>query len=314
MSKSNPHLDTEPVHPSGIRIFNSSYAQAVSANIALDQSASGNVVQQKQSKYLVPNMQQQTIQSSKHPGEDVILASDLGKEFKTAVLSAVYSEMNSISKRSASIVVSGISKRSNISDKELFMKFCSQFFSFQPNIRSTRRLGSGDNNRTQPLLVTFDNDADSDYLMKNAKFLRTVDDAYVRDKIFINRHLTPAEGKAAFEARQLCRNSVHASSSLCANPSYPRVTETFTPKADIIPALVPVRSLSPKNSTNNSLASTKSQIYDIRISRCYELGYLDDVWRISQQWSRHFVRKTHVTDRRHISTLCLTPKRPKYQE
>ena len=232
-------------------------AQAVSANLTLNQPASGNIIQQNQSKYFVTNTRQHTSQSPRHPGEDVILASDLGKEFKTAMLSAVHSEMKSISKRSSSIAVSWISKLSNISDKELFVKFCSQFFSFQPNIRSTRRLGSGDNDRTQPLLVTFDNDVDSDHLIKNVKFLRTVDDAYVRDKIFVNRHMTPAESKAAFEARQLRRNSVPATSSVCANPIHYRVTETFTTTADVIPEPVSVGSLSQKNSTNSTIASTK---------------------------------------------------------
>ena len=149
-----------------MNVFHSSFSQVVKGS----QTAEENLDKSQ-------NGRGPSTETQQHAG---VLASNLDNQFRTAVLSAVHSEMKSISKRSTNIIVSGFSKRSNISDKDHFLKFCSEFFSFEPKIISTRRLGREENSRIQPLLVTFSNLADSEYLISNAKQLRTVDDSFVR--------------------------------------------------------------------------------------------------------------------------------------
>jgi len=171
---------------------------------------------------------------------DAILASNFENQFKTAVLSAVHSEMKSIARRSNSIVVSGFHKRTTISDKDHFIKFCSQFFQFEPNVVSTSRLGSEKENKVQPLLVTFADSSEPEYLVRNAKLLRSVADDYVKNNIFINKHMTYAERKAAYEARLLRRNStsvpsqlsVPTSSSSIKNATLPQKPATLSVSAE----------------------------------------------------------------------------------
>ena len=135
-----------------------------------------------------------------------LLASNLNDQFRTAVLSAVHSEFKSISNRSSNIVISGLASRSGKSDKERFIEFCQRFFNFSPSVHSSRRLGSINKGKIQPLLISLNNSDDADYLLINAKNLRSVADPYVKGNIYINKHFTSAEAKANFEARSLRRN------------------------------------------------------------------------------------------------------------
>ena len=70
------------------------------------------------------------------------------------------------------------------------------------------RLGAERGNKVQPLLVTFADSSEPEYLVRNARLLRSVVDDYVKNSILFNKHMTYAERKAAYEARLLRRNSI----------------------------------------------------------------------------------------------------------
>ena len=125
--------------------------------------------QNPQSKPIDRLQQTKKSTNTSKKSEDAILALNFENQFKTAVLSAVHSEKKFIARRSTSIVVSGFHKRTNVSDKDHFVKVCSQFYEFEPKIVSTRRLGRNDNNKAQPLLITFGDTTEPDYLIQNAK-------------------------------------------------------------------------------------------------------------------------------------------------
>ena len=221
----------------GVKIFKPTFSQTVK-----NQSSAQNrdAPAGKPSQNLDTQQRVGLSSNTSSKSGDAILASNFENQFKTAVLSAVHSEMKSIARRSNSIVMSGFHKRTTISDKDHFIKFCSQFFQFEPNVVSTSRLGSEKENKVQPLLVTFADSSEPEYLVRNAKLLRSVVDDYVKNNIFINKHMTYAERKAAYEARLLRRNStsvpsqlsVPTSSSSIKNATLPQKPATLSVSAE----------------------------------------------------------------------------------
>ena len=121
------------------------------------------------------------------------------------MLTAVHTELNSKSKRSCNVVVSGLQPSAISSDGEQFRELCSYHFNLQPQIRSTHRLGDPASGKTQPLLVSLESPDEVESLIRVAKNLRKSTNHHVRDNLFINRHLTKTEAAAAFNARCLRR-------------------------------------------------------------------------------------------------------------
>ena len=202
MSKTNTESSPERNIINSAKIFKPSYTQIVTKH----QPASTQFTELSHDLHSQSTGREQQAKKSTSTSiksVDAVLASNFENQFKTAVLSAVHSEMKSFARRSTSIVVSGFHKRSTVSDKDHFIKFCSQFYEFEPKIVSTRRLGRDENNKVQPLLITFADTSEPEYLVNNARWLRSVSDEYVRNNIFINKHLTYAERKAAFVERLL---------------------------------------------------------------------------------------------------------------
>ena len=97
-------------------------------------------------------------------------------------------------------------KTSNLaSDAMQFSELCSSEFNIVPTIRSTFRLGHIIEGRIQPLLVTLGSSAEVDDLIRRASQLRFSRSPQVRDRIFLNKHMTRAEALAAYNARVLRR-------------------------------------------------------------------------------------------------------------
>ena len=130
---------------------------------------------------------------------------DLREGFKTAILSAVHTEMMTRDKRALNIVVSGMKTSNLASDAIQFSELCSSEFNIVPTIRSTFRLGRIIEGRIQPLLVTLGSSAEVDDLIRRASQLRFSRSPQVRDRIFLNKHMTRAEALAAYNARVLRR-------------------------------------------------------------------------------------------------------------
>ena len=126
----------------------------------------------------------------------------LDQNTRTAVLTAVHSEMNLKSQRSNNIVVTGLPISKFAPDIDQFMELCEREFDIRPKVRSTVRLGNPIDGRTQPLLVCMESSDEVEGMMNVARNLRNSDSRMVRDRIFINRHLTKAEAAAAFRNRE----------------------------------------------------------------------------------------------------------------
>ena len=136
--------------------------------------------------------------------------STLDTDVRTAVLSAVHTEFRSISNRSLNVVVTGL-KPSNIdNDAAQFSELCASELIIYPTIKSTHRLGSSIKDKIQPLLVTLQSTDDVQEILNAAKFLRNSSSDYVRNSIFINKHLTKAEAFAAYTARERRRDKQRA--------------------------------------------------------------------------------------------------------
>ena len=124
----------------------------------------------------------------------------LDKSFKTAVFSAVHTELRSI-QSSTDIVVCGLPFNSSISDYDQVTNIFLSHLHINPTIKTTTRFGKKVDNRHQPLRVTLQTSNDVAIVLSVAKRLRQASNDYVRDNIFVNRYLTQAESKAAYDAR-----------------------------------------------------------------------------------------------------------------
>jgi len=69
------------------------------------------------------------------------------------------------------------------------------------SIARCKRLGKQQENKVQPLLVVLESREQAEYYLKNARYLRSSNNAEVRRNVYINADLTPSEAKAAFELR-----------------------------------------------------------------------------------------------------------------
>ena len=118
------------------------------------------------------------------------------------MLSAVHTEFRDISNRSLNVVVSGLKPSSIDNDAAQFSELCASELIIYPSVKSTHRLGNVISGRIQPLLVTLQSTDDVREILQSAKLLRNSTSNYVRNSIFINKHMTKAESLAAFNIRK----------------------------------------------------------------------------------------------------------------
>ena len=130
-----------------------------------------------------------------------------GSELRASVLETFHSELNAIKKRASDVVVSGLVPRTDISDDCLFQDLCATHLSVHPTNVTVKRLGEIKQGRVQPLLVQLSNPGDASSLLSLAKQLRSSSDPYVRDHVYLNKHMTRAEAASAYQSRVLQRRS-----------------------------------------------------------------------------------------------------------
>ena len=131
---------------------------------------------------------------------------DAATSFRSAVLSTVHSELRTINNRACNIVVTGLKPNQDKSDDDLFKDLCLTHLSIYIDHNKSCRIGKIKEDGSQPLLVSLKNAADASNLLGMAKQLRSSSDPDIRSHVFINKHLTPAEAKSAYEARVLRRS------------------------------------------------------------------------------------------------------------
>jgi hypothetical protein len=115
----------------------------------------------------------------------------------------VYSDLHDKTRRASNFIVSGLPPRSGVTDKAQVAELVSTDVGLQINIKSCRRLGKMLPNKIQQLLITVRDPSEAESVVGAAKGLRSSEDPYVRDHVFINADLTPAESKALYDER--CR-------------------------------------------------------------------------------------------------------------
>ena len=121
------------------------------------------------------------------------------------VLSAMHTEMAEKTRRRCNIVISGLpSSRSSDQDltRDLFVSHLGLDAATLPAIKSVRRVGKVMADKPRLLIVGLTREEEVDIIMKSANNLRNSIDPVLRNSVFINRDLTKAEAKAAYELRQ----------------------------------------------------------------------------------------------------------------
>lgn len=118
--------------------------------------------------------------------------------------------VNDSVRRRSNVVVSGLSASSDESDADMFSRLCEEYFDTKPRIihPGTRRLGKeGANDKPRRLLVHLSSEAEARDIIRSARNLRSAEDAYVCENVFINSDLSPEEAKEAYRKRQQRRDS-----------------------------------------------------------------------------------------------------------
>ena len=165
-------------------------------------SSSFNVVKDTGSNW----QQSKQRNRSRTSGGNVPPPDDAAPSFRNAVLSTVHSELRNINNRASNVVVTGLKPNQDKSDDDLFKDLCLTHLSIFIDPSSTSRIGKIKEDGSQSLLVSLRNATDASNMLGMAKLLRSSTDPEIRSKVFINKHLTAAEAKSAYEARVLRRS------------------------------------------------------------------------------------------------------------
>lgn len=121
------------------------------------------------------------------------------RQFKTAIVSAVYRDIDDKTRRARNIIVNGLPETTD--DHSAVKQLINDEFSIQPDIVRCRRLGKPRHDRVRPLLVICQNESDAEHLKRHAKRLRHSTNDTVRSKVFINADVTQAEALALYQKR-----------------------------------------------------------------------------------------------------------------
>ena len=124
---------------------------------------------------------------------------NLSMGVRTAILSAVHTELQNKDKRAFNVVITGMPISNIASDATQFSELCCSEFNVRPTIRSTFRLGTAIEGKIQPLLVTLSTTTEAEDLVSRAKQLRFSRSRQVRDRIYLNKHLTRARSTGCIQ-------------------------------------------------------------------------------------------------------------------
>lgn len=123
----------------------------------------------------------------------------LAKKFTSAIVSAVYRDMDDRDRRARNIVVNGLPACDD--DKVSVTRLLTSEFNNPPNVIKVRRLGRESPGKLRPLLVILaDTDQALSYI-RRARQLRQSSDGYVKSSVYINADATRAEALAAYQIR-----------------------------------------------------------------------------------------------------------------
>jgi len=150
------------------------------------------------------------------------------------MVSAVYVDLEEKRKRANNVVICGLTNDESYDDKAVITEMIFQEFGRQVIVKSTRRLGQKTEGKTQNVLAVLCSIDDVSYLISNARLLRLSRNEFVRNNIYINADLTPAEAKASFDLRCARRRRIPASqtggksNAVAVQPTEPSATPVTT--------------------------------------------------------------------------------------
>lgn len=127
---------------------------------------------------------------------------------RDALLTAVHSDLQLKQSRICNVVITGLPKNPDQSDEELVVELCLAEFGINPDVTHIKRLGREVEDRTQPLLIVLQTEAQAKLLLSHAKTLRQSEDDYTAAHVYLSPHQTRAERQAAYEARCKRRQQV----------------------------------------------------------------------------------------------------------
>jgi len=126
---------------------------------------------------------------------------------RDAVVAAVYVDQQRKMNRVTNLVVSGLQPASQVPDSTIVADLLCNEIGIVPDIVHCKRLGKITPHKPQPLLIVLRSAEQADEIMSHAKLLRKSIHSVVKEHVYINRHLTDAESRAAFELRSQRRAS-----------------------------------------------------------------------------------------------------------
>ena len=128
-------------------------------------------------------------------------------------LMAMEMEKMERSKRLRNVIITGLPLSQDMSDEDMFLKFCEENLTVKPRPILTQRIGRPTNSGVpRRLRVTLDNDTAAADLLSSSQLLRVSHNDLAK-KVYFNRDLTPMEAQLAYESRQLKRSTGTSSRS-----------------------------------------------------------------------------------------------------
>lgn len=111
----------------------------------------------------------------------------LSNQLRQAVVTAVYTDLQSKSSRSNNIILFRIQKGERLSDDKLRVEeLIDHEFSLKPTIKHCRRLGKPVAHKCQNLLITLESLDHVKWILSSAKQLRSSSNDYISSNVFIN--------------------------------------------------------------------------------------------------------------------------------
>jgi len=185
-----------------------------------------------------------------------VAKSGMAQQMHCNIVSAVYMDLEQKKKRANNVVISGLVTNENFDDKAVITGMIYQEFGREITVKHCRRLGRKIDGKTQNILVSLSSADEASYLISNARHLRRSNNEFVRQNVYINADLTPAEAKASYELRRARRQRATVSQarerSSVGNPSSQEVNgATRGDPTSLLNPSAPVFTSVPANDISN---------------------------------------------------------------
>lgn len=126
---------------------------------------------------------------------------NLQRTMRDNLVAAVYIDQKKKDSRAANIVVSGLPPQTRVADQTAVTDLCQDELGIVPDIVHCKRFGKEIAGKIQPLLVVLRSTDQADRILMQAKNLRNSSHDVIKSNVYINKHMTAAQSRAAYELR-----------------------------------------------------------------------------------------------------------------